>query len=272
MNLYGKNYKLVWEDHFEGNELDPGIWDVKHLRQEGHDGKGAWRKPENVTVENSNLVIRARMLPDGDYSSGMVRTDKALAYKYGYAEIRAKLPKGGPGIWPGFWMCAPVFPNCGPMPEIDVFEMFGDDSYIACNIHAWWKENIYGTRLHINYLDGQGYPKKIYLKDGSKFSDDYHTIGYEWTPELVQFLVDGEPYCTVTTDNPIFQFVNNPIYIIISMAYGLPFLKPPVQNGEPVEYFIDYIRLYQNEDGKLYRIVEGNIEEIDSVDVLKTKK
>ncbi len=42
------------------------------------------------------------------------------------------------------------------------------------------------------------------------------------------------------------------------MAYGLPFLSAPENNGVPVEYMIDYIRLYQNDDGVLYRIEEDN--------------
>ncbi len=50
-------------------------------------------------------------------------------------------------------------------PEIDVLEMFGDDSYLAFNLHSWWKGG------HINYLDGQGYHKKAYLPNGAKFSE-----------------------------------------------------------------------------------------------------
>ncbi len=257
MNLYGKNYKLVWEDHFDKGAIDQGYWDVYHYNVPGHDERPAWRKRENCTVEDSNLVIRAKIEENGDYSSGMLRGNGHLAYKYGYAEIRAKLPKGGPGIWPGFWMCRPNFDGMAQgSPEIDVFEMFGDDSYIACNIHSWW----HGEKGsgHINYLDGQGYPKKIYLPDGAKFSDDYHTIGYEWTPKLVAFYVDGEPYCTVRVDNPVFKFTDQPIYFIISMAFGLKHVAKPDENRtEPIEYFIDYIRLYQNEDGKLYHVDEN---------------
>ena len=272
MNLYGKNYRLVFEDNFDAEKLDTDIWTPFDYADNTRDGKKAWRKPENVTLENGNLVIRGKILENGDYTSGMIKTNKHMAYKYGYAEIRAKMPIGGKGVWPGFWMCAPQYPGRGAMPEIDVLEMFGDDSYIACNLHSWWWDKEINGHRHINYLDGQGYPKTKRLPGGAKFSEDYHTIGYEWTSELVQFLVDGEPYCTVKINNPMFSVFHEPIYFILSMAYRLPFLSAPENNGVPVEYMIDYIRLYQNDDGVLYRIEEDNsLTEVKSIEELKSK-
>lgn len=258
MNLYGKNYKLVWEDHFDGNTLSP-LWSVKHYCNDGHNGHKAWRTPQNVTLENSNLVIRGKIEENGDFTSGMIKTDFSFCYKYGYCEIRAKLPKSGKGRWPGFWMCDPGWPGGAGM-EIDVLEMFGDDEYIACNIHGWWCDHFKNTEEHhLNYLDGQNYPKTKHLTNGARFSDDYHTIGFEWTPEIIQFLVDGEPYCSIMINNPVFAtFRNKPLYIILSMAYGLPFLDCPEDDGTAAEYFIDYIRLYQNEDGKLFKRSNGD--------------
>lgn len=267
MNLYGKNYKLVWEDNFDGKELNPKWWNVKNYFVEGHEGRKAWRKPENCTLEDGNLVIRGKIEENGDYTSGMINTAQAFSYQYGYCEIRAKLPLAGPGRWPGFWMCCPQHPGRKAGSEIDIFEMFGDDTFIACNVHEWWHDECGAGNHHINFLDGQNYPKKIVLPDGKKFSDDFHTIGYEWTPELVAFFVDGEPYCTIRVDNPVYKFVDQPVYFIISMAYGLKHLKQPLENSTPVEYYIDYIRLYQNETGKIFKInaEEKTIEQIKSV-------
>lgn len=269
MRLYGKNYRLVWEDHFDGDTLNP-LWDVKHYYDIGHEERKAWRSPDNVSIENGNLVIRGRIEENGDYTSGMIKTDKSFCYKYGYAEIRAKLPTHGPGRWPGFWLCEPHFPGKGAGAEIDVLEMYGDDSYITCNIHSWWRDSFNPQGHHINYLGMEGYPGTKYVPDGSKYSDDYHTFGFEWTPEVIQFSLDGEPYCTVNINNPIYAFCHKPLFFIISMAYGLKHIGKPIDDGTPVEYFIDYIRLYQNEDGHLYRI-DGNNEpptEVSGMDEL----
>lgn len=279
MNLYGKNYKLVWEDHFDA--IDPGYWEVKNYADAGHEGHKAWRHPNNVRIENSNLVITARIedkdnpetgFAAGDFTSGMLRAQDTFCYKYGYAEIRAKLPLAGPGRWPGFWMCCPRYDGSGGRCEVDVFEGFGSDAEIACNLHGWWWDPVYKASHHINYLDGRkGYPKKHRLPDGALYSDDYHTIGYEWTPKVAQFLVDGEPYCTVDIDNPVFAAFHQPIYFIISMAFGLKHIAMPVPTDVPCEYYIDYIRLYQNEDGHVYRTVKNAPpEEIGSIYELKT--
>ena len=250
---FGKNYKLVWEDHFDGPKIDEGYWNIYEYNVPGHDERPAWRKRANCRVEDSMLIIKGTIEENKDYASGMLRSHDKIAYQYGYAEIRAKMPKGGPGIWPGFWMCRQSRQGCPAAgPEIDVLEMFGDDSYLAFNLHSWWKGG------HINYLDGQGYPKKATLPNGAKFSEDFHTIGYEWTPELVSFFIDGEPCCTVRIDNPVMEVFHEPIYFILSMAFGLKHVSKPDDNRtEPIEYMIDYIRLYQNEDGKMFKLDEN---------------
>lgn len=264
MKLFGNNYKPVWVDHFDGPKIDEGFWDISHYYVDGCGGRPAWRKRENCRVENSNFIIKATIEENGDYASGMLCGHDRLAYQYGYAEIRAKMPIGGKGIWPGFWMCMQghnAVTDYIVSPEIDVLEMFGDDSYLACNLHSWWKDG------HINFLDGQGCPKDKRLPNGAKFSEDYHTIGYEWTPELVAFYIDGEPYSVTRIDNEVMSCFHNPIYFILSMAFGLPFLSPPDETRtEPIEYMIDYIKLYQNDNGKLFRLdKDRNLVEVDDI-------
>ena len=61
MNLYGKNYRLVFEDNFDAEKLDTDIWTPFDYADNTRDGKKAWRKPENVTLENGNLVIRGKI-------------------------------------------------------------------------------------------------------------------------------------------------------------------------------------------------------------------
>ncbi len=256
MKLQDRGYKLVWEDHFDGPKIDEGYWDIYHYHVKGYDGRPAWRKRENCRVENSNLIIRACIEENGDYVSGMLRGGGHLSYKYGYTEIRAKLPIGGDGIWPGFWLLVPEY-NGRPFveTEIDVFEMFGDDLHIESAMHSLWNIKDPQNRGHISY---PGWSRRRFLENGARFSDDYHTIGMEWTPEVVSFYVDGEAYGTIRIDNEFMQPFHSPMYFILSMAYGLRHFSKPEENRiEPIEYMIDYIRLYQNDNGKLYRVDEN---------------
>ena len=254
--LLKNGFRLVFSDDFDGDKLNSAIWHIMDMKQQGHSGREAWRKPENITVKDSLMTITARIEKDGRYTSGMINTGKSLCYKYGYAEIRAKLPIGGSGIWPGFWMKSD-YKGAKVNSEIDVFEMFGNDRTISCNLHAWWRDRNYNNVHHLNYLDGSGYTKEKTLDGAAKYSDDFHTIGYYWTPEFVEFAVDGESYCHVDITNPALASFHTPIYFIISMAYGLPHIPAPQENRtEPIEYIIDYIRLYQDDTGELYDMDE----------------
>lgn len=250
--LIKNGYKLVFEDHFEGNKLNPDVWTVVEMRQDGQGGRGAWRKKENLSVGNSVLTITARIEEDGEYTSGMINTSKSFCYKYGYAEIRAKLPLGGDGIWPGFWTKSD-YPGAAVNSEIDIFEMFGDDTSITSTLHAWWRDRISGDIRHISY--GAGPTSKKTLENGKRFSDQYHTIGFYWTKDFAEFAVDGIPFTHVNINNSMYESFHTPIYFIISMAFGLPFLPAPEEGRtEPIEYKIDYIRLYQNDTGVLYDV------------------
>jgi beta-glucanase (GH16 family) len=248
--LIKNGYKLVFEDHFDGDSLNPDVWHIVNMRQDGHGGRGAWRKTENLEIKDSNLTITARIEDDKEYTSGMINTSKSFCYKYGYAEIRAKLPKGGKGIWPGFWTKSD-YKGAPLNTEIDIFEMFGDDTHIESAMHAWWRDRINDNKIrHISY--GIGESNKKILKNPS-FSEDYHTIGYYWTKDFAAFAVDGEEFARIDINNVMYSSFHTPIYFIISMAFGLPFLPAPDEDRtEPIEYKIDYIRLYQDETGELY--------------------
>lgn len=259
--LIKQGYNLVFEDHFEGDSLNKDNWQIITMCQNGKNGREAWRKPENLSIKDSKLTITARIEEDGRYTSGMINTNKKFMYKYGYLEIKAHLPKGGPGIWPGFWTQS-VYKGATVNTEIDIFEMFGDDSYIACALHAWWNDKVYNKQHHIDYMHGD-YEDARKRIEGKKMSDEEHTIGFFWTEECIDFTVDGESYYHTSIDNPLMAPFHVPLYIIISMAFGLPFLNQPKEDRtEPIEYVIDYIRLYQDDSGKLYDFNEdGSIKE-----------
>lgn len=256
--LIKNGYKLVFEDHFDKDSLNPDVWSIVEMRQEGHGGRGAFRKKENLSIKDSNLTITARIEENGDYTSGMINTSKGFCYKYGYAEIRAKLPKGGKGIWPGFWTKSD-YKGSLLNTEIDIFEMFENDTKIESTLHAWWRDRIYNKPHHISFGAGEIAHK---IQVNPSFSEDYHTIGYFWTKDFAEFTVDGVPFTHVDINNPMYSAFHTPIYFIISMAFGLPHISAPEEDRtEPIEYKIDYIRLYQDETGELYDFKEdGTIE------------
>ena len=260
--LIKNGYKLVFEDHFE-NGIDDNLWEKKDIKQAGHKDRICHRNPKNVFGKDHCLVIKGSIDEDEngnkEYNCGIVQI-KNFCYKYGYAETRARIAKAGPGIWMGFWMKSD-YKGSVVNSEIDVSEMFGDDTKIASNIHGWWTDRNYGLVHRHNFMDNNNYPKTKVCPDGKRYSDDFHTFGYFWTPEYVEFTLDGEPYVRVDITNPMFALCHSPIYFLYSMAYGNKALGavPEEDRTEPIEYMIDYIRLYQNEDGELYDMTKDGI-------------
>ena len=259
-DLLKNGYKLVFEDHFD-NGIDDKVWYKFDTHNErGHMDRAIWRNPENIYTRDSNLIIKGSIDDDPEnggkkYNCGRIQI-KNFTYKYGYAEARAKIAVAGPGIWMGFWMCARERDN-GVNSEIDVAEMFGDDTRIASNIHGWWLDRNYGKQHRFNYLDGKNYPKVKELPNGERFSDKYHNFGYYWTPDFVEFLVDGESFCRVDIKNPMFALCHSPLYFIFSMLYGSKNRPQPIEDRtEPIEFCIDYLRLYQDDKGEFFDINE----------------
>lgn len=249
--LYETDYKLVFEDHFDGDDLNPEIWHKVSEDAKGHDDTMALRRPANVTVKDSNLIITG--LQEGkNFTSGKIATYNQLAFQYGYIEIYAKLPGWGRGVWPGFWtQCGD--PDQDAINEIDIFEMFGTDDKIESTVHSWWKDKYNKDWIHTSYTYGND--DGVYRPaDGSRVSERYMHIGMEWTPEYMTFMVDGKRHCEIRIDDDIHRIQHYPVSIIISMALGLPFLgKPDKEHTNfPVIYKVDYMRIYQNEKGKLF--------------------
>ena len=87
-------------------------------------GRGRPLGLDPFRVQNGVLSIVASRTPpelkavlfNNPYVSGILTTQESFSQKYGYFEIRAKIPLGI-GVWPAFWMLAN---DGGWPPEIDV--------------------------------------------------------------------------------------------------------------------------------------------------------
>jgi serralysin len=82
--------------------------------------------PEALAVRDGLLVIEADRVGGGrlPYRSVMFVSARSFSQRYGYFELRARLPRGK-GLWPAFWLL-PKPTGTWP-PEMDVMELFGSD-------------------------------------------------------------------------------------------------------------------------------------------------
>lgn len=241
-------WKLVWSDEFNGKEIDFSKWGVEENGHGGGNGELQYYadRPENIRVENGNLVIEAKKEKfnsagvEKDYSSGRMRTKRRASWLYGRFEIRAKLPTGR-GVWPAIWMLPENSPYGGwaASGEIDIMELVGHEPNKA-----------HGT-LHY----GASWPKNVhtgapYTLEKGSFADDFHVFAIEWEKGEIRWYVDGKLYQTQnkwsSTGGPFPAPFDKPFHLVLNVAVGGGWPGPPdASTVFPQKMEVDWVRVYQ---------------------------
>ena len=90
------------------------------------------------------------VLFNNEYVSGILTTQSSFSQKYGYFEIRSKIPVGT-GVWPAFWMLAD---DGGWPPEIDVMEGRGQvPGDLVMTTHSGISSHRIYTTLRLRFLE-----------------------------------------------------------------------------------------------------------------------
>lgn len=258
-------WTLVWSDEFNGTSLDRSKWtfDLTNGESVGNPGWGNNEleyytdRPENVKVEDGNLVITAikeqQKYEGYDYTSARVKTKGLFSKKYGKFEIRAKAP-GGKGLWPAIWMLPEqdVYGTWAASGEIDIMEGWGSDTgKIGGTLH-------YGGQWPRNMYTGKEYR----FANGST-TEDYHVYGLEWEPGEIRWYVDGLLYATqndwfsISEGQPANNAYPAPFdeafHLLMNLAVGGNFDgNPTADTAFPAQMKVDYVRVYEL-TGRAYR-------------------
>ncbi|QOZ27921.1 family 16 glycosylhydrolase [Bradyrhizobium sp. CCBAU 51753] len=188
-------------------------------------------------VRDGVLSIVARRTPaelrdvlfDNEYISGILTTQGTFSQKYGYFEIRARIPVGT-GVWPAFWMLAD---DGGWPPEVDVIEGRGQrPGDLVMTTH--WRIPATGKIEHC------GFDFAVPGADA-----DFHNYGVLWEPDRLIYFIDRKPVSDIKV--PI--GFDDPMYMIVNLAMGSKFFVGVgfVDAGSPasVAFEIDRISAYQ---------------------------
>lgn len=238
--------KPVWSEEFDsGTVPDSDVWSYDL-------GDGGWGNGElqtythdvaNVRVAGSHLIITARKQGD-DITSGRIKTEDKLTFKYGTVEARVQFPNMGDGLWPACWALGNRFsrigwPACG---EIILMEMgVGgaiEDRVVKRRIMsaAHWENNhqyeTYGLTLdHPSDLDGS-----------------FHIYRMEWTPTEIKTYIDDLQIWSMGISG-IAQF-HEPHFLLLNLAVGGEHTgildSAAITAPFPAEYRVDYIRIFDN--------------------------
>ena len=239
------DWKLVWADEFDGDELNLKNWTRQVLPEPYND---EWQqyfdRKENAYVEDGHLVIKAIHTGDthgkAQYTSGRLHTGGKQEWKYGRIAARIQLPHGK-GMWPAFWMLGAdideiggdvPWPKCG---EIDILELYGtrDDGVVEANIH----------------YDEDGHKmmgaKSFKLEQGI-FADQFHVFELEWNEEKIRWYVDGSAYCEADISGENLSEFHDKFYILLNIAVGGEHAgRPDETTPFPGLMYVDWVRVYQ---------------------------
>ena len=265
----GKSWKMVWNDEFNGNQLDNTKWaywengnpwnagnyldeNGNLVNQYGFDAKHFYLR-DNVRVENGNMIITLKKETDKKvningverrilYSSGAIHTRNLYNVQYGKIEMRAAMPEGI-GTWPAFWLWPEGYSQATGAPavgEIDIVETYGDDMRRATGtLHVLKSDNTYET------FDGDDYKLSKWPRE--KLTN-FNTYAVEWDDKGIKWLFNNKVYKKFSykelekrgLQNPF----NQPYFIMINVALS----KKTGEDGDvnfPTEMKVDYVRVYQ---------------------------
>lgn len=236
-------YSLVWEDEFNGTELDMDSYTFEmgdgcpNLCGWGNNELQVYRgAPDNTKVEDGKLVITAQQESDSEFTSSRIITRDKREFRFGRIDIRAKLPEGQ-GIWPAIWMLGANINEVGwpASGEIDIMELVG---HVPNESH--------GTAHWGNSGDPSTFRgNSIVLNE--KFSERYHVFSLVWERNSLDWYVDETKIHSLTsaTVNATWRF-NEPFFFIFNVAVGGNWPgNPDASTVFPQQLEIDYIRVFQ---------------------------
>ena len=254
-DAYRENRVLVWEDDFDGTELDTSIWNFEKGYIRNGEIQHYTDSNENVYVENSNLVLKAIRGANQGYnvngelitkpwSSGSIMTNSTKEFQYGRLEAKMKVPQLA-GSFPAFWTLGATYnyisstatdrgnhgeswPQCG---EIDIMEHYPGDGDT--------------TNHGAIYNTDQSNHTAIYLGKARSSSLDltqYHIYSLEWTQNKIEYYVDDVLISRSAITDDMYMF-RMPHFIILNHAVGAVGGTPADDVNEMYVY-VDWVRVY----------------------------
>ena len=252
--------KLVWQDDFGSADIDASKWCFSRTMYTP--GRVYDNGRHNCRIEDGmlHLAVNRHDNPQTPFTlSEGITTKSTMNFKYGYLEARAKLPFRH-GAWPSFWMKTDTpYAKADFMAVRDFFVVVCSENAVGSNLHKWQ-----GGK-HTMLPGGEGSPTRAYVfKDSRDLNNEFHLYGMDWNEQSIGFYVDGCEYTrfAITDDRDFgtevirgmggfhdFAYIifNNEIFTELSpwKPEGAALTE---KDEMPIDYDIDWVRLYQNPD------------------------
>jgi len=269
---FSQEYKLVWQDNFDGTQLDEANnWNIEVNGDGGGNRELQYYRRQNISVgidpvsrENCLIITGKKESYMGrTCTSGRITTQNKMTFQYGKLEASIKLPKTANGLWPAFWLLGydiPVmsWPKCG---EIDIVEMGNING-----INAGTQDRYFNGACHWGFVENGFHPSNVgALTSAYSLQDDFHLFTMVWDTKTIKMFLDQDKYPDVqpylkmgitadaTAKDPYYYF-NKPFFVLFNLAIGGNFPQiwdikqiTALNNGD-AKMYVDYVRVYQTGD------------------------
>ncbi|MFC7480949.1 family 16 glycosylhydrolase [Luedemannella flava] len=250
---------MIFNDEFDGPRgapPDPRRWTTE-VGPRGREQLQYYKDGGNAYLDGrGHLVIEARREPTpGAHCPDppMAPTDERLPCRYTSARLTGFEPftygrvegriraATGYGLLSAFWLAAATEPGPGEpearCTELDVMEHIGRQP-----------RRIYGTVHGPGYCGAAGV--SMYQRLARPASADFHTYSLKWTPELLEFSVDGVIYHVLSRPEVERRCgpwaFDQPHVVVVNLIVGGLWGRPPFASARfPRRMFVDYVRVYQ---------------------------
>lgn len=253
----GIKWRLIWNDEFDGPELDTSKWDFRlnfwgapfeaytdagivfdgksNIELHRSERNGFYVSPQLQTGSNSfDIPKDIQKNPWGQndiWPLGTLSKPKFM-HRFGYYECRCKFQKDPETMWSAFWTQSPsigtTFDPAWSGIESDIMEYFEPGKATTGNIMGG-----YGKQFR---EEGR---VKYNLKDTP---DGYHVFGMHWSEKEYIFYCDGE--IISKADKNVSQV---PQFILLTtevQGYRRNSPTPTLGNFTDDAFIVDYVRVF----------------------------
>lgn len=238
------NYKLVWQDLFDQDNLDLNTWNIT---TGGHgfgnnEDQYYTDQEKNLFIKDQtlNIVARKETYKNRNYTSAKITTKNKKHLKYGRIDVMAQVPKGM-GTWPAIWLVGENinvsgWPLCG---EIDMMEHVGNH------------KGFFHYSLHSKAFNHKLGNHPTFVYEDLKLLEGFHLYRLDWDENKISFYVDDIHMTTFEKpqDATVEQWpFDQPFYFILNLAIGGSWGGYIDDSMFPVAFKIKHVKVYERSD------------------------